>query len=290
MKETICRMAREYGFTESRILSPFHIPRNLPPEESNRFSPSNREGAFSLLVAALPYGNEGNNENAEETQSAARIAPFAQRNYYKEAVVRLKKIARTARRLYGGLASDYRIFCNSPIPEKPLAVACGLGFLGRNDLVITHSAGSLVIIAAITLPFALENDQPCEEECPRCDACTRACPTNAIRESGGINRKKCIQWYASGNEDFVPPEIAKKWGKTLYGCTMCQDVCPYNRKPIQGAETDLGKLPASLNARALLAMTDAEIRAFFKGTAMGLSWLGTQAIKRNARLALAFSL
>jgi epoxyqueuosine reductase len=117
-----------------------------------------------------------------------------------------------------------------------------------------------------------------------------ACPTGAVRGDGSLDLKRCIQWYASGKEAAVPPAVAEKWGRRFYGCTCCQDACVHNRRPIRGVETVRGFLPAALNLEELLARSDEEIRARFKGTAMGLSWLGPGAIRRNARYALGATL
>jgi epoxyqueuosine reductase len=111
-----------------------------------------------------------------------------------------------------------------------------------------------------------------------------ACPTSALR-NGVLDTRRCIQWYASGNGDKVPHEVARKWGNRLYGCTSCQDACIKNRYPIRGIQTDEGLLPEYYEIEELLSLSDAELKARFKGTAMGLSWLGPQAIRRNAQLA-----
>ncbi|MDR2784098.1 MAG: 4Fe-4S binding protein [Treponema sp.] len=297
MKETIRAMALDAGFSRVRILAPFVLAENANGVLQDRYG----QGSPSLLVAVLPYGNEdATTEKEIEENYRAYIAPFARRNYYKEAVKRLQNLSQTCRRLFGGInsggihadrRSSYRIFCNSPIPEKPLALACGIGSQGRNSLVITPEAGSLVIIAAMTLPFPLESDAPNANRsaCATCGICVEACPTKAIRREGGIERKKCIQWYASGNEASVPQHIAEQWGRRLYSCTVCQDICPHNKKPIKGAETGEGILPAYVDARMIFAMSDEEIQAFFKGTAMGLSWLKPQHIRRSAGLALAYT-
>jgi epoxyqueuosine reductase len=287
LKQTICKMTLDAGFSRVRILSPFEPPENVSQPVWRRYG----QVSPSLLVTALPYGNQpdGPPENISiEEENRAYIAPFARRNYYKEAVKRLQKLSRIFRCFYGGTKPDYRILCNSPIPEKPLALACGLGGLGRNSLVITPEAGSLVVIAAMTLPFPLDGSAPETDlpACGTCAACVNACPARAIRREGGIERKRCIQWYASGNEASVPRGIAEKWGRRLYGCTVCQDVCPYNQKTVKGAGTDEGILPAYVDARKLLAMTGEEIKALFKGSAMGFSWLKPEHIRRNAGLAL----
>jgi ferredoxin len=194
-KQAIVEAALAAGFIRARILT---LPDKFSPESvAGAAIPANyaKPGrllldAPALLVTALPYG-----------QSPAplcrppelAIAPFARRNYYREAVKRLQALARDFRDRYGrekpeyGLKRHYRVFCNSPVPEKPLAVACGLGVIGRNGLVITPEAGSLVIIAALTLPFPLEGDGPLTAEsgvsCENCgprSPCMAACPTGAL--------------------------------------------------------------------------------------------------------------
>jgi epoxyqueuosine reductase len=312
-KEAIRRAALDAGFIRARILAPFKPDTVIPANY--------RQGSPSLLMTALPYGNQQpKNPPANEPlpgeepcpppPGAGCIAPFARRNYYREAVKRLQTLAAVFRSRYGGIRADYRILCNSPVPEKTLAHACGLGAPGRNSLIITPEAGSLVIIAALTLPLALEGDGPmgaaectggenadgglltgetfplCQGRCQtgHTTACMAACPTNAVRGDGTIDRERCIQWYASGNGREVPAEVARFWGQRLYGCTLCQDACVWNRRPISGAQTGEGPLPAWLDCRELLAAPDAEISARFKGTAMGLSWLGPGGIKRNAAM------
>jgi epoxyqueuosine reductase len=281
------------GFIRVRIIAPF-----TPGGSSHSPIPEPyQRGAASLLVAALPYGNLSEVEAVPAFEPTAYIAPFARRNYYREGVKRLQRLAAEFRSHYGGTRSDFRILCNSPIPEKPLALASGLGFLGRNSLIITPEAGSLIILAAMTLPFTLEGDRPeeiakekpfplcgsCDFLCPPCAA---ACPTNAIRGDGTINQTRCIQWYASGKGDTVPPEIARKWGNRLYGCTECQDACIYNHRYIQGVFSDEGPIPAYLNPLELYGLGDEELKARFKGTCMGLSWLGPKGIRRNIQMIL----
>jgi epoxyqueuosine reductase len=292
--EAIRSLALGAGFSRARFLVLFS-PREA---EDGEPPPGYAEGAPALLVVALPYGNDDpdgrtpERTHAENSHAAAEggahIAPFARRNYYAEAVSRLKTIAVELRKRYGGVRSDYRILCNSPIPEKPLAERCGLGATGRNTLIITGEAGSLVILAAMTLPFAVRPDGPIGEVgsiCGACSACVSACPTGALRGDGTMDRSRCLQWYASGHGD-PPEEIVAAWGNILYGCTVCQDACPHNRRAIPGVATERGSLPAELDAAGILAMSDEELSARFRGTAMGMAWLGPAAIRRNAELAL----
>lgn len=296
VKRSILSIAQSEGFINPRILSPFS------PDFFSKIHANYKEASPSLLVVALPYGNQSVKHDDQAVSSVSGwIAPFARRNYYKEAVLRLKRISLKLREQHGGEKSAFRIFCNSPVPEKPLAEISGVGCMGRNSLIITKDAGSLVILAAMTLPFDLESDEAEQKRfgfCHACDEtnppCKAACPTGAVMGDGTIHLEKCIQWYASGNvsgnnshgESQIPKEVLTHWGNRLYGCSVCQDVCPRNRRPIKGIITSEGELPAYIDARKIFNMTDEEIKSFFKGTAMGLSWLGPKTIRRNASIIL----
>ena len=332
LKQDILSIAKDEGFINPRILSPFS------PVFVSEDQPKEEESSPSMLVVALPYGNEStsppqagyvvsgkgfdsgyipflnaprlarvsvqkvctlriqskNDDHDADLSGMGWIAPFARRNYYQEAVHRLKKISLKLRELYGAEKSSFRIFCNSRIPEKPLAEQSGLGCMGRNSLIITEEAGSLVILAAMTLPFELESDTAeCNrfDFCRSCDQdnppCKTACPTGAVNGDGSINTRKCIQWYASGNGGTqIPDAVILKWGKRLYGCSDCHDACPHNQRPIKGTETDKGILPSYIDAKKILVMSDDEIKVFFKHTAMGLSWPGPKIIRRNAVIVL----
>jgi epoxyqueuosine reductase len=285
------------GFSRARILSPFDpadfcrdgtVPQNYA------------DGSASLLVCALPYGNTRSPApppTARDIPFYGVIAPFARVNYYREAVMRLQSLSRVFRSRFGGGKSDYRILCNSPVNEKAIAEACGLGTVGENGLIISPEAGSLFVIAAMTLPVPLEADGPLSAEdavfapCRACSSldrppCVRACPTGALTGGGRVDLTRCIQRYASGNGEEIPPAVLTAWGNRLYGCTDCQDACPHNRRPIIGVETFIGSLPAFIDTRMLLALSDAEIKAMFRGTAMGFSWLGPRVIRRNAEIVL----
>jgi epoxyqueuosine reductase len=291
-REFVSRAALAAGFTAAGIISPFE-PDTL--SRKNSLSPLSVSGncaedAASLLVCALPYGNIDNAVPPHETCLGV-IAPFARFNYYRESVNRMKSLPRLMRSRYGGEKKHYRIFCNSSVlPEKEAAIACGLGALGRNGLVINSVSGSLFVIAAMTLPVVIETGPPITDGrtfpfCASCGdppPCVAACPTGAARGDGTINVERCIQWYASGHGTAIPAPVLAAWGNRLYGCVSCQEACIHNKRPIRGIQTFHGALPPFVDVRSLLKLSDTEIKTLFKGTAMGLSWLGPQAIRRNA--------
>jgi epoxyqueuosine reductase len=278
MKASICRSAEAAGFVRARILNP------------------GLEGR-PLLVTALSYGNQSTSPETEAAPPKASygyIVPFAQRNYYREAVRRLQALSKAFREKWGEKKAEFQIRCNSPIPEKPLAQACGIGVMGRNSLLITPEAGSLVIIAAMTLPQAWSADLPGDQalewepcaQCPERPPCVAACPTGALDPVRGLERQACIQWYASGHENETPPLVARHWGQTFYGCSSCVSSCIHNRGPIQGVETNEGRLPPWVDCEEIIAASDADLKTRFKGSALGMSWLTPQTFRRSAALVL----
>lgn len=315
LAQEICTHALNAGFCEAKILSPFVADHYLTAETDK----TNCNSAPSILVCTLPYGNS-RNPNQEGAQNGTRlhdtaknafgisgktgftgrIAAFARKNYYAEAVSRLKTLSKELRSNFGGEKADFRIYCNSRINEKLLARDSGVGRTGRNGLLITETAGSLVIIAAMTLPFScpdsalpkqgisMKEDDFTVCACCKEPACVKACPGSALNGDASMDRTRCIQWYASGNEEHIPEDIKKIWGKRLYGCTICQDVCPHNKRKLASVNCTKGVLPEEMDLETLITMSDEEMKTLFKGTAMGMSWLGPAAIRRNAIIALEY--
>jgi epoxyqueuosine reductase QueG len=85
----------------------------------------------------------------------------------------------------------------------------------------------------------------------------------------------------------IPADIASAWGRRLYGCTRCQDACPHNKKPLPGVSTEEGPLPAHLDGRELLILDDAALKARFRGSALGMTWLTPDILRRSITTALA---
>ena len=252
----------------------------------------------SFLTAGLVYGNDHTPPDfpADDTTAVyGIIAPFARKNYYRLASQKLKNIAQKLNTIYHGKKSDYPIYCNSTrINEKHIAVECGLAVQGRHSLLLTKEFGSLFIIGILGLPFLLEdagasNPNVPFSRCNHCDSenspCRAACPTGALTGSGLI-KERCIQWYLSGHGDSVPDMVIQHWGNRLYGCTLCQDACPFNQKTIQGVECTIGQLPAVMDVGRIVQTPDDELKKLFHGTALGGSWLCPSGLKRSAAICL----
>ena len=267
MTGTILELAQSLGFPESRI---------------TRF-----EGS-PVLITALPYGR-GKTAVEDSIRPVASIAPFAQKNFYRECTERLKGLLRAVPDAGG------RVFCNSRLPEKKIALRSGLGSLGKNSLVLLPGKGSLFVLGGIVFSPGARFTPPDSSAgvpvpglaCGPCRACMTACPTGAITEPGRVDRCRCIQGLASEALP-LPPAFLEKWGTVLYGCRICQDVCPLNRGAPPPAETAFGDIGPSVEISRILSFTDEGLRkGLFKGTALDMGWISPAALKRNAITAAA---
>ncbi|MFA6400548.1 MAG: tRNA epoxyqueuosine(34) reductase QueG [Salinivirgaceae bacterium] len=134
---------------------------------------------------------------------------------------------------------DGRIFVDSaPVSDKLWAVIGGLGWIGKNSCLINKEFGSFVFIAELIINLELEYDEHYPSNfCGSCTKCIDACPTNAIVQPGVIDSNKCISYLTIENKaDTIPHELAKNMGLRIFGCDTCQDVCPWNKKPLITSE------------------------------------------------------
>ena len=246
-------------------------------------------GRGTVILAAFPCTRPGEPDDAGEPGNPhALIASFARRHYYREAVARMKAVIRGLREP----DSDVRLFSNSRLPEKPMAAAAGLGFYGRNGLIITPETGSRFIIAGMITPFLSTgaSHPPYTAKpgqyCGECRLCVEACPTGALDGSGNLDRSTCLQ--ALSTEYLLLPEpAASAWGRRLYGCDTCQDVCPFNSSPRRDRPPVTGELGPSLAVRDILsAGLKGELKTLLRGSALGMSWMDSRVFIRNALMTL----
>jgi len=245
----------------------------------------------TVLVTALPYG-KGEPSHPSAERPVASIAPFAQKNFYRELAERLKGIRGRLAAESGRKAEEFRVFCNSRLPEKRLAVEAGIGVRGKNGLVIIPEAGSLYVLGGLLFPEGIPPgggiDRPPLADfslCGDCDLCMRACPVSAIEAPGFVNRDRCLQAYAAEPRP-LPKDVRDSWGTILYGCGICQDACPLNEKPPPAAQCARGAIGPDVPVETILSIGDEELRKkLFRGTTLDRSWISPIALKRNAIVA-----
>lgn len=169
-----------------------------------------------------------------------------------------------------------------PMMDKAWAVRAGLGWLGKNTNVINRRHGSWFFIANIITNLPLESDSPAEDLCGSCTACIDACPTNAIIDEYLLDSNKCISYLTIENKGIIPQDFKSRFDNWIFGCDICQDVCPWNIR--FGTFTDKEEFKPNENTYISIAeieqMTNSDFRKRFGQSPVSRARL--KGLKRNA--------
>lgn len=175
----------------------------------------------------------------------------------------------------------------APLLERDFARRAGLGWFGKNTMLIDKRLGSFFFLGALLLDIALPPDEPfTAQHCGTCTACLDACPTQAFAGPFELDARRCISYLTIELHGPIPEELRPGVGPWLFGCDVCQDVCPWNRKAPLGREPALEPQPelAAVDPVELLGMTEDEFRRRFRGTAIWRT--KRQGLVRNAAIVL----
>ncbi|MDT8400623.1 MAG: tRNA epoxyqueuosine(34) reductase QueG [Bacteroidales bacterium] len=165
-----------------------------------------------------------------------------------------------------------RVFVDTaPVLERAWAVEAGLGWTGRNSMLINRDKGSYIFLGLLIVNARLEYDSPAPKDyCGSCRKCIDACPTEAIMESRMIDSNKCLSYLTIENKGEFPREYAEKKGKIIFGCDICQEVCPWNNKVKETMLEEFKPMPEILdyNAQQWRKITEEEFYSIFKDSAV----------------------
>jgi epoxyqueuosine reductase len=196
------------------------------------------EGAKSVICVAERYA--GGPQGSEGV--APYIAKYARgSDYHNHLRRRLRKLAAFARTLARG-ARARPMSDDAPVLERAWAARAGLGFIGKNGLLIAPGLGSFVLLGEVVTTLPLTPDLPMTERCGSCSLCLDACPTGAFDAAFVLDPRRCISYLTIELRGPMPEELRSAVGEHLFGCDECQDVCPYNRA---AGETKPRYLPLS---------------------------------------------
>jgi epoxyqueuosine reductase len=162
-------------------------------------------------------------------EGTLKIAKYAYGEDYHFVIrERLKQLLETLREKIGDI--NGRAFVDSaPVMERTWAARAGLGWTGKNTLLLNRTMGSFFFLAELIIDLDLEYDSPAKDYCGTCTACMDACPTNAIPEPYVVDGSRCISYYTIELREEIPQEAGDEFDNWIFGCDICQDVCPWNR-------------------------------------------------------------
>ncbi|MBI3615973.1 MAG: tRNA epoxyqueuosine(34) reductase QueG [Candidatus Omnitrophica bacterium] len=190
----------------------------------------------SVIVVAVPYDSSPG-VNPPRPPSTGRIARYAWgRDYHRAMDKRLKKLESFIRaQVPDPPPRILRSVDTSPLQERVLAELSGLGFFGKNTCLIRPNGGSFFFLGALLTNLELVPDEPIRWDCGACTLCLEACPTQALTRPYELDARRCISYLTIELKEAVDPELRPLMQDWIFGCDICQEVCPYNRK---GLKTD----------------------------------------------------
>ena len=183
------------------------------------------ENAKSVICLMYNYYNPD-----IESDSDYKISMYAQgRDYHKVIKKRLKGFFNDIENAFGSFSGRYFVD-SAPVLERDWAKRAGLGWIGKNTMLITPQKGSYFFLCEMIVDFELEYDSPIDDYCGTCTKCIDACPTDAINEEGYLmDGSKCISYLTIELKGDIPMEFEGQMEDNIFGCDICQDVCPWNR-------------------------------------------------------------
>jgi epoxyqueuosine reductase len=253
-------------------------------QDAYRHPSSILPGVRSLVILATDYGTAADHVDRRGHGRVSRYAWNA-RDYHDVIYDRLANVAERS-----GLASRARwrgVVDTAPLLERDFAQLAGLGWIGKNTMLIHPRRGSWLFLAALLTDAELISDAPfATDHCGTCRACLDACPTQAFPAPGVLDARRCVSYLTIELRGPIPRELRAGIGNWVFGCDICQDVCPWNNKA--PASVDPAFQPSDelrpLELIALFDMTDEDFRSRFRHTPL---WRARRhGLLRNAAIAL----
>jgi epoxyqueuosine reductase len=201
--------------------------------------------AKSVIVNAVQYDTPHPYSTAAPTD-AAWISRYAWGDDYHDVVRARLEVLRSALGAAVGRFESRAYVDTGPVAEKAYAVAAGLGSYGKNTCVLNQRLGSWFFIGVLITDLDLEPDAPTSDICGSCRACLDACPTAAFPEPYVLDARRCISYLTIEVKGSIDPELREGIGRHVYGCDICQDVCPWNRRRRVSGDSDFEPRPGSL--------------------------------------------
>lgn len=302
----IRRWARELGFSDAGIAAPdlsqdeAHLLRWLREGRQGGMHYMGRHGVkrarpsvlhpgtVRVISVRLDYRPDDVEDDARVLADGARafVARYALgRDYHKLMRRRLQQLARRIEAATG--AFGYRAFVDSaPVLEKALARNAGLGWIGKNTLVLSREAGSYFFLGELFTDLPLPADEPPTAHCGSCRACLAVCPTGAITAPYQLDARRCISYLTIEHHGTIPEALRPAIGNRIFGCDDCQSICPWNRYARPTDEADF-QPRHGLDHASLVSLFRWDEATFLKRTeGSAIRRLGHERWLRNIAVAL----
>jgi epoxyqueuosine reductase len=274
LKEAIKNKARQLGFFLAGVTTPeppphystfenwlaqgHHGTMNYLAAERSRARRANPREILpeckSILVLATPYSHPSREEGIGDRGQVAAYA--LGEDYHDVLPARMKELVQFIEAQVGRPVTNRCYTDTGPLLERDLAQRAGIGWIGKNTCLIHPKHGSYFLLSEILLDLALEPDPPfVTDHCGTCTRCLEACPTACILPNRTIDASRCISYLTIELKDDIPAELRDKMGGWVFGCDVCQNVCPWNRfagegDPAFGKENPLRPLTDELTISA----------------------------------------
>ncbi len=254
------------------------------------------ERVASVIVVALPYGDRATvrvrrSQAGPELDAplTGRVARYAQgEDYHRVLKSKLERLGQAIDELVGRRVGRRACVDSAPLLERDFAVRAGLGFAAKSTLTILPGVGSFVLLGELLLELKLTPTAPTTTGgCGSCTTCLTACPTGAFVGPHVLDARRCISYLTIELKGSVPRDLRRLIGGHVFGCDICQDVCPWNHsRHTPPRDAELGRRPelAAPELESLLFLTSSGYRRLVRGTA--LSRVSRARLARNAAIAL----
>ncbi len=245
--------------------------------------------ARSVVVCAINYNTNHPYSTSMRDSERGWISRYAwgREDYHDAVMRRLKRMEEAVRTAAGDSALITRSYVDTgPIVERVFAKYAGVGWIGKNTCIINQKKGSWLFLGVILTSLDLEPDLPAPARCGTCTRCIEACPTDALIAPYQLDANRCISYLTIEKRGSIPEDLRAGIGQHIFGCDICQDVCPWNRKAPATTSPEFEPRPGLMNpALAWLAeISEQEFRDTFRGSAIRRT--KRAGVRRNAVIAM----